>query len=92
MKNIFSKQYFLIIYSCLVSLGVGFLFLFPIYFKGIGYNSVVALLLPSNLLDAIQSTDYWNTTNALSPEMHLGFICVSIKSQILLMLTLWGDI
>lgn len=89
-RKIFSKQYFLIMYSCLVSLVIGFLFLFPIYFKGIGYDSVAALLLSSNILDAVQSTDYWNTANALSPEMHLWYICVSIKSQILLMLTLWG--
>lgn len=84
------KRYFLIVVACLFILAFGFFFVFPIYYKSFGYESVAALLLSSNVLQAIKSTDYWNVANTTNPLMHMWYICVLIKCLALVRLLLWA--
>ena len=85
------KHYFLILCACLFILVFGFFFVFPIYYKSFGYESIAALLLSSNILQVIKATDYWNVSNITNPLMHMWYICVMIKSLALLRIMLWGS-
>ncbi len=90
IRKIFKKEYFLILVFSILSLLVGFFFLFPIYFNTLAYNILGTVFLSTNCIPVLRATDYWNTANMLNPAMHMWYICILMKGQIVLMLLFWA--
>lgn len=74
----------LILIVVAVCLAVGFFTMLPDDFENLSESAVASNVFANNILSAITTRNYWNTSNDFKPLMHLWYIGVLAQGYILL--------
>lgn len=74
----------LILVVVAICLAIGFFTMLPDDFENLSESAVASNVFANNILSAITTRNYWNTSNDFKPLMHLWYIGVLAQAYILL--------
>lgn len=76
----------LIVLGSVISLIVGYFVMLPDDYENLAESVIASNMYANNILQALTTRNYWNTTNAFKPLMHTWYISVLFQSFVFLAL------
>lgn len=80
----------LIVLASAVSLGLGYWLMLPDDYENLSQGVIAGNLMSENILSAVTTKDYWDTSNDYKPLMHLWYVGILFEFYIVMSLLMMG--